>query len=140
MIKEGGRNPILQQSHIFCYPNAIIYMDKPWLMVCDLSVWSSIKPQTTPVLLWPCWATPSKSQIEVKEWPGLGLHPAEKALRTLLKRCFCVLFSDSSHSSSFFFFFPAEKVLPRRKSSGSAHIPATLRPPEVLFTAHNMAL
>lgn len=36
--------------------------------------------------------------------------------------------------------FHSQKVLPRRKSSGPAHIPAALWPPEVLFTAHNMAL
>lgn len=60
-IKEEGRNPRLQWSHIFCYPKAITYMDKPWLVVCDPSGWSSIQPQTIQVLL------PGHS-IEVPNW------------------------------------------------------------------------
>lgn len=79
---------------------------------------------------------PSRSQIDVKLVPGLSLNPKTKPFSSSSG----VFVPSEVTSASHLLFFTAEKVLARRKSSGPAHIPATLRPPEVLFTAHNMAL
>lgn len=126
-MKEEGRNPRLQWSHIFCYPRLLLIGANhgSWSVIRQDGAASNPKPSKCS-----CWATASKSQIEVKELPGLSLNPPKKAFRLLLKWCFCVLFSDSSQSSSLF--FPSRKSPAKKKvfrvCSHSSNTPASRSP------------